>query len=110
MSDRYGLTVSVCHYPTGCSKWNPIEHRLFSEISKNWSGKPLRTMEVMLGYIRGTSTRTGLTVKANLDEGIYRKGLKVTKEDSQKLNLKPHSVHPRSNYSISPIQETSSQQ
>src|SRR5262245_5529763 len=72
--DRFGLEVTVCHYPPGCSKWNPVEHRLFSEISKNWAGKPLRTLEVMLGYIRGTTTTTGLRVRAQLDEGIYRKG------------------------------------
>src|SRR6202007_2085013 len=62
--DRFGLTVTVCHYPTGCSKWNPIERRLFSHISINWAGKPLRTLGIMLGYIRGTTTATGLKVQA----------------------------------------------
>jgi DDE family transposase len=72
LSDPFGLVVAVCHYPTACSKWNPIEHRLFSFITINWAGKPLRTLETMLGYIRGTSTATGLTVKAFLQEGSYK--------------------------------------
>jgi len=71
--DRFGLTVTVCHYPPGCSKWNPVERRLFSEISKNWEGRTLMSFRIMLGYIRGTTTTTGLTVKAYLDEGIYKK-------------------------------------
>ena len=63
LCDALGLTVTVCHYPPGCSKWNPVEHRLFSQISTNWAGKPLRSLEVMLGYIRGTTTRTGLLIR-----------------------------------------------
>jgi hypothetical protein len=102
LCDRFGLTVTVCHYPPGCSKWNPVEHRLFSEISKNWEGKPLKTLAIMLGYIRGTTTTTGLTVKACLDEGIYKKGQKVTREDMEKLNLEAHTVCSRLNYTIKP--------
>jgi hypothetical protein len=71
--------VTVCHYPPGCSKYNPVE-RLFSQISINWAGKPLRSLRVMLAYIRGTSTATGLAVDAYLDDGTYRKGQKVTRE------------------------------
>src|SRR5262249_30718540 len=81
LCDRFRLTVTVCHYWPGCSKWNPVERRLFSEISKNWTGRPLRSFGLMLGYIRGTTTTTGLTVKAYLDEGIYKKGQKATKEE-----------------------------
>jgi transposase len=102
LCDRFGLTVTVCHYPPGCSKWNPIEHRLFSYISTNWAGKPLRSLGIMLGYIRGTTTRTGLTVKVSLDEATYRKGQKVTREDMEQLNRKHHSVCPGWNYTISP--------
>jgi hypothetical protein len=102
LCDESGLTVTVCHYPTGCSKWNPIEHRLFSYISKNWEGKPLRTLEVMLGYIRGTSTVTGLSVKAFLDEGFYARGRKVTGEDIEGLRLKAHTVCPKWNYTLHP--------
>jgi hypothetical protein len=62
--DRHGLAVTVCHYPTGCSKWNPMEHRLFEPISLNWAGRPLTTWDTLLGYLRGTTTDTGLTVRA----------------------------------------------
>ena len=104
LCNPFQLTVTVCHYPPGCSKWNPVEYRLFSPISSNWEGTPLRTLEIMVGYIRGTTTTTGLTVKALLDEGFYRKGQKVTWEDMDKLNLRPHSVCPDWNYTISPMQ------
>lgn len=77
LCDKLGLTVTVCHYPPGCSKWNPIERRLFSQISINWSGVPLRSLEIMLGYIRGTTTRTGLRVSARLDKRTYQRGQKV---------------------------------
>jgi Rhodopirellula transposase DDE domain len=66
LSDIAALPITVCHYPPGCSKWNPIEHRLFSHISMNWAGVPLRTFETMMKYIEGTVTRTGLRVKAIL--------------------------------------------
>jgi hypothetical protein len=103
LCNKFGLMVTVCHYPPGCSKWNPVEHRLFSQISINWEGKPLRSLEIMLGYIRGTTTTTGLSVKAHLDEGIYKKGLKVAKADMARVNFKPHSVCPALNYTISPV-------
>jgi hypothetical protein len=102
LCDESGVTVTVCHYPTGCSKWNPIEHRLFSFISKNWEGKPLRTLEVMLGYIRGTSTVTGLCVKAFVDEGFYARGQKITDGDIEGLSLTAHTVCPKWNYTLSP--------
>jgi hypothetical protein len=102
LCNRFRLTITVCHYPPGCSKWNPVEHRLFSQISKNWEGKPLRTLGIMLGYMRGTTTTTGLTVKAFLDEGIYKKGQKVTNEDMSKLNLQYNFERPSWNYTISP--------
>jgi hypothetical protein len=102
LCDRLGLTVTVCHYPTGCSKWNPVEHRLFSQISRNWAGKPLRSLPVMLAYIRGTTTATGLKVRARLDEGVYRKGQKVSREELEGLNLRRHETCPAWNYTISP--------
>jgi hypothetical protein len=86
-SDHCGLTVTVAHYPTGCSKWNPIEHRLFSQVSLNWAGIPLRSFEILLNYIRGTTTQTGLTVRARLLEGEYAKGLKVSDEQMQQLHI-----------------------
>jgi hypothetical protein len=102
VSDRFGLTLTVCHYPTGCSKWNPVEHRLFSQISRNWAGKPLRSLEIMLGYIRGTKTETGLTVTAQLDEGLYKKSVPYSHKDVDALNLTPHDVCPEWNYTIRP--------
>jgi hypothetical protein len=86
----------------GCSKWNPVEYRLFSQISLNWEGKPLRSLSVMLAYIRGTTTAAGLSVSAVLDEGTYRKGLKATNEDIKKLNIQCHETNPQWNYTISP--------
>jgi transposase len=102
LCDRFRLTVTVCHYPPGCSKWNPVERRLFSEISKNWEGKPLRSFGLILAYIRGTTTTTGLSVTAYLDEGIYKKGQKATREEMRKLNLKHHAVCSDLNYTIRP--------
>ena len=77
VADRFGLTVTVCHYPARASKWNPIEHRLFSEISKTWAGCPLRSYDDVLYYIRDTRTQTGLTVQAHLVTEIYETGVNV---------------------------------
>lgn len=101
-SDRYGLTVVVSHYPTGCSKWNPIEHRLFSQVSQNWAGIPLRSFETMLSYLRGTTTQTGLTVRASLLQGQYGKGQKVSDQQMQQLNIEFTEVCSRWNYTFRP--------
>jgi len=102
LCDRLGLTVTVCHYPTGASKWNPIEHRLFSEISKNWAGKPLDSYETVLNYARSTTTRGGLKVKAYLVRKNYPKGVKVTDEQMKELCIKPHVTQPERNYTLKP--------
>ncbi len=102
MADRLGLEVTVCHYPRGCSKYNPIEHRLFSFISLNWAGKPLRSFEAMLGFIRATTTRAGLKVKAVLNEKVYAKGRRVSDAEMKTLNLERHEVCPDWNYTIHP--------
>ncbi len=102
LCDRLGLTVTVCHYPPGSSKWNPIEHRLFSAISKNWAGRPLDSYETVLNHLRTTKTKTGLVVTACLMEGTYPLKLKVSKEIMAGLNLRPHDVLPQWNYTISP--------
>jgi hypothetical protein len=102
LCNELGLTVTVCHYPTGCSKWNPIEHRLFSEISLNWSGQPLRTFETMLGFINSTTTKSGLKVTASLLEGVFKTGRKVTDSVMKALNLERHAVCPKWNYTIRP--------
>ncbi|MFL5515269.1 MAG: ISAzo13 family transposase, partial [Gemmatimonadales bacterium] len=106
LCDGFGLEVTICHYPPGCSKWNPVEHRLFSQISRNWAGKPLRALAVMLAYIRGTTTTTGLKVTARLDEGVYRKGFKVPRQDMDLLKLRKHDTCPVWNYTISPRNES----
>lgn len=102
LCDRFGLHVTVCHYPTGCSKWNPSEHRLFSYISQNWAGKPLRTLAILLGYLRGTCTAAGLTVSATVLEGTYPLGQRISKKEMAGLNLELHDVCPRWNYTIHP--------
>jgi hypothetical protein len=102
LADQFGLQVMICHYPTGASKWNPIEHRLFSQISCNWAGKPLRTFSTMLNYIRGTITETGLSVKAFLVEHSFEKGKKVSKEQRSALNLHRRYICPNWNYVIKP--------
>jgi hypothetical protein len=100
LADRYGLVVTVCHYPRGASKWNPVEHRLFGPISINWAGVPLRSPEVLLGLLRGTATRTGLHVTAEWWERTYRRGVKVSATQMADLQIHPHEVCPRWNYTI----------
>lgn len=100
--NRFHISVTVCHYPPGTSKWNPIEHRLFSEISKNWAGRPLDSYETLLNYIRSTKTSTGLRVKATLDSRRYRTGTKVTKADMAAVCIKPHRTLSAWNYTLSP--------
>ena len=96
------LTPAKPRYPTGCSKWNPVEHRLFSFISINWAGKPLRTLATMLGYIRDTETETGLRVEAVLLPGHYPKGVKVSKQAWKTVRLHRLKTCPNWNYTISP--------
>jgi DDE family transposase len=102
LCDAFGLTVILCHYPPGCSKWNPVEYKLFSHISINWAGQPLRSLDVMLAFIRGTTTTAGLTVEAQLDREIYRKGRKVTERQLKQLALSPHDICPNWNYTLAP--------
>ncbi len=102
LADQLGLEVTVCHYPTGASKWNPIEHRLFGPISLNWAGHPLRTFETMLALLRGTVTETGLKVEAFLVDKVYVTGLKVADAVMKSLNLERHAVCPNWNYTIRP--------
>lgn len=102
LSDQLGLIVTVCHYPTGCSKWNPIEHRLFAQISQNWAGEPLRTFETMLGYMRETTTSTGLKVSAKLLTDVFAVGKKVADAVWESLKIEHHTVCPKWNYTIYP--------
>lgn len=102
LADPYALSVTVCHYPTGASKWNPIEHRCFSEISKNWAGCPLRSYETVLNYIRTTRTDTGLCVSAHFIEQEYPKGVKISTAQMKTVSLTRHDVQPLRNYTICP--------
>lgn len=99
-ADEFGLSVTVCHYPPGTSKWNKIEHRMFSFISMNWQGEPLVTYETVLNLISGTKTSTGLRIKARLDARHYETGVEISDAQMQSINLKPHKIHPNWNYTI----------
>ena len=96
------MAISVCHYPPGTSKWNKIEHRLFSFISLNWKGKPLINYETVVNLIGGTSTQAGLKVKALLDTNQYETGVELSKADMDQLHLTRHKTHPDWNYTLSP--------
>jgi hypothetical protein len=102
VADRFDLMVTVCHYPTGTSKWNPIEHRLFSEISKTWAGCPLRTFTLAAHYIRETKTQTGLVVSAHHVRKKYVTGEKISDEQMATLNIVYHEICPPWNYTIYP--------
>lgn len=102
LADRYGIEVMICHYPSGASKWNPIEHRLFSFISLNWAGKPLRSLNRMTALIPGTTTQTGLTVKAAQLKGYYPNKVKVSDEEMATLNLTRPKICPQWNYLLHP--------
>lgn len=102
LADEFGLTITVSHLPTSASKWNLIEHRLFCHLSGNWAGQPLITCETVLKFIRTTKTETGLCCRAYLDRRDYPTGLKITPAQKESINLKPHRVLPRWNYTIQP--------
>ena len=94
--------VLLARYPSGTSKWNPVEHRLFSEISKNWAGRPLDSYETILKYIRTTTTSSGLRVRAHLIRRRYPKGVKITDERMQALSVTKDQTLPKWNYTIRP--------
>ncbi len=102
LADQSGLIVTVCHYPPGTSKWNKIEHRMFSFISLNWQGKPLVSYETVINLIGATRTATGLRVKAKLDTRYYEAGVKISDEEMKQISLRTHSTNPEWNYTISP--------
>lgn len=102
LADEFNLTITVTHYPTGASKWNPIEHRLFCRISSNWAGQPLISLETVLKFIRTTRTETGLCCRARLDRRKYATGLKITRKQKQQMNLQLHNTLPQYNYTIRP--------
>ena len=106
LADELKLPITVCHLPPGTSKWNKIEHRLFSFITINWRGKPLRSYRTIVQLIAATTTDSGLKVRAELDENKYPKGVKVSDEQLASVNLSRHSFHGDWNYTISPARKT----
>jgi len=102
LADDTGLRITVCHFPPGTSKWNKIEHRLFCHITQNWRGRPLVSHEVIVHLIGSTTTRAGLTVRADLDTGTYPTGLKVTDAELAAVRLEPAEFHGDWNYTIAP--------
>ena len=104
LADETGLEIAVCHFPPGTSKWNKIEHRLFSAITQNWRGKPLVSHQVIIQLIGATTTNTGLTVTCDIDHSLYPKGIKVTDAEMTTLNIQRHTFQGDWNYTISPRQ------
>jgi hypothetical protein len=102
LATETGLDITVCHFPPGTSKWNKIEHRLFSHITLNWRGRPLTSHEVVIETIASTRTSTGLRVEAVLDEGTYPIGVSISRERFAALPLQPHPVHGTWNYTLHP--------
>ena len=104
---RLGLPIHVCHFPPGTSKWNKIEHRMFSHITQNWRGRPLVSHEVIVNLIAGTTTQAGLKIRAELDRGKYPTGIRITDAELALLNLKPDNFHGEWNYTVLPARRKS---
>jgi hypothetical protein len=102
LADTTGLSIRVCHFPPGTSKWNKIEHRMFSFVSLNWRGKPLESLEIIINLIANTSTSTGLKLYAQLDNRTYQRGIEITDEQLAAVNITRHTFHSDWNYTITP--------
>jgi hypothetical protein len=102
LAEDEGISITVCHFPPGTSKWNKVEHRLFSAISTNWRGQPLTSHQVVVNLIGATTTRTGLKVTAKLDRRSYPKGVKYSKKEIDALPIEPHDFHGEWNYTVRP--------
>jgi hypothetical protein len=101
-ADQTGMTIEVCHYPPGTSKWNKIEHRLFCHITRNWRGVPLESYQVVVSLVSSTRTAEGLEVHCRLDENDYPKGRKITDAEMAEINIKRNAFHGDWNYEIRP--------
>lgn len=102
LCDKHGLSIHICHYPPGSSKWNPIEHRLFSEISKNWAGRPLESFETVLKYLRTTKTSTGLRVKAHYVRKKYETGERISDTQMEEIRIEKHEILSEWSYNLTP--------
>lgn len=105
-ANESGLEIHVSHFPPGTSKWNKIEHRLFSQISKNWRGRPLETLEIIVSLIGSTKTDTGLMVRCVVDQNDYPRGIKIDDAELESLNLTANEWHGEWNYVIAPQVDT----
>jgi hypothetical protein len=103
LSNRINLSIKVCHFPPGTSKWNKIEHRMFSAISMNWRGRPLTSHEIIIKLISNTTNKSGLKIFEELDDKIYEKGIKITDKQISTLNIEYHNVNRKLNYTIKPV-------
>ena len=99
-ANKTGLKITVCHFPPGTSKWNKIEHKMFSFISMNWRGKPLKNYQLIINLIEGTTTRKGLKIKAKIDKKIYALGKKISESEFEKINIQEHKINSKWNYTI----------
>ena len=106
LAAQTGLAITVCHFPPGTSKWNQVEHRLFSQISTNWRGQPLTSHEIAVNLIGATTTREGLAVHAELDPGSYPQGIEVTDQELAALRIQHHTFHGEWNYTVQPPKRT----
>lgn len=102
-ANKTGLKITVCYFPPGTSKWNKIEHKMFSFISMNWKGKPLRNYELIINLIEGTTTKKGLKIKAKMDRKIYELGKKISEKEFNKIKIEEHKTNPKWNYTLSKI-------
>jgi len=102
LADETGLNITVCHYPPGTSKWNKIEHRMFCQITQNWRGKPLTSRLAVVELIAATTTKTGLTVRCELDPNSYPKGIKISDAEMDAIEIERNAFHPEWNYTIKP--------
>jgi hypothetical protein len=105
-ADRYGMAVTICHFPTGASKWNPVEHRLFGPISDNWAGVPLSSLKLLVGLIRETRNKSGLRVQARMTRRVYKPHQKVSNKTMKSLRIAHHAPCSQWNYTISPRLQT----
>jgi len=100
LAKRYGIRITVCHYPPGTSKWNPVEHRLFAEISKNWAGQPLVSYETVLKHLRTTKTKTGLRVSARINRKVFCTGERISDDEMDTISIQKEDIFPDWNYTI----------
>ena len=101
-ADEIGKSITICHFPPGTSKWNKIEHRMFSHISQNWRGKPLVSLETIVELIGNTTTTTGLKIQTSIDKNHYEKGRKISDEEFESINIRRSKFQGNWNYTIRP--------